>query len=77
MLKEYCIAVPGQFFFTRKLLLNPRASFPSPVLVATGTAHVGEGIVNSWGLDEDEEDEPQTEDRKTGTLCERLVFFVM
>ncbi|ROI16025.1 Exosome complex component RRP45 [Anabarilius grahami] len=41
------------------------ASVPSPVLVATGTAQVGEGIVNSWGLDEDEEDEPLTEDRKT------------
>ncbi|XP_016136192.1 exosome complex component RRP45 [Sinocyclocheilus grahami] len=38
---------------------------PSPVLVAMGTAQVGEGIVNSWALDEDEEDEPQTEDRKT------------
>uniref|UniRef100_A0A8C2FRS3 Exosome complex component RRP45 n=1 Tax=Cyprinus carpio TaxID=7962 RepID=A0A8C2FRS3_CYPCA len=37
----------------------------SPVLVAMGTAQVGEGIVNSWGLDEDEEDEPQTEDTKT------------
>lgn len=63
-------------YFTLILLLNPRASVPSPVLVATGTAHVGEGIVNSWGLDEDEEDEPQTEDRKTGKLCERLVCFL-
>ncbi|KTF96570.1 hypothetical protein cypCar_00035191 [Cyprinus carpio] len=41
------------------------ASVSSPVLVAMGTAQVGEGIVNSWGLDEDEEDEPQTEDTKT------------
>lgn len=62
-------------YFTQILLLNPRASVPSPVLVATGTAQVGEGIVNSWGLDEDEEDEPLTEDRKTGTLCVRLVCF--
>ncbi|XP_050975065.1 exosome complex component RRP45 [Labeo rohita] len=38
---------------------------PSPVLVGMGTAQVGEGIVNSWGLDEEEEDEPQTEDTKT------------
>ncbi|NP_001006077.1 exosome complex component RRP45 [Danio rerio] len=38
---------------------------PSPILVATGTAQIGEGIVNSWGLDEDEDDELQTEDRKT------------
>uniref|UniRef100_A0A671RCP3 Exosome complex component RRP45 n=1 Tax=Sinocyclocheilus anshuiensis TaxID=1608454 RepID=A0A671RCP3_9TELE len=43
---------------------------PSPVLVAMGTAQVGEGIVNSWALDEDEEDEPQTEDRKTGTVSD-------
>ncbi|XP_051561420.1 exosome complex component RRP45 [Myxocyprinus asiaticus] len=42
---------------------------PSPVLVATGTAQVGDGLVNSWGLEEDEEDEPQmTEDRKTGEV---------
>ncbi|XP_052420697.1 exosome complex component RRP45 [Carassius gibelio] len=38
---------------------------PSPVLVGMGTAQIGEGIVNSWALEEDEEDESQTEDRKT------------
>uniref|UniRef100_A0A9R1SIU0 Exosome complex component RRP45 n=2 Tax=Cyprinus carpio TaxID=7962 RepID=A0A9R1SIU0_CYPCA len=38
---------------------------PSAVLVGMGTAQIGEGIVNSWALEEDEEDEPQTEDRKT------------
>uniref|UniRef100_A0A9J8C2N6 Exosome complex component RRP45 n=1 Tax=Cyprinus carpio carpio TaxID=630221 RepID=A0A9J8C2N6_CYPCA len=45
---------------------TPTEAVSSPVLVAMGTAQVGEGIVNSWGLDEDEEDEPQTEDTKTG-----------
>uniref|UniRef100_A0A8C1RVH0 Exosome complex component RRP45 n=1 Tax=Cyprinus carpio TaxID=7962 RepID=A0A8C1RVH0_CYPCA len=45
--------------------INILRSVSSPVLVAMGTAQVGEGIVNSWGLDEDEEDEPQTEDTKT------------
>lgn len=55
-------------YFTQILLLDPRASVSSPVLVATGTAQVGEGIVNAWGLDEDEEDEPQTEDTKTGSV---------
>lgn len=44
---------------------TPTEADSSPVLVAMGTAQVGEGIVNSWGLDEDEEDEPQTEDTKT------------
>ncbi|XP_026059711.1 exosome complex component RRP45 [Carassius auratus] len=44
---------------------TPTEVVSSPVLVAMGTAQVGEGIVNSWGLDEDEEDEPQTEDTKT------------
>uniref|UniRef100_A0A8C2FU50 Exosome complex component RRP45 n=1 Tax=Cyprinus carpio TaxID=7962 RepID=A0A8C2FU50_CYPCA len=44
---------------------TPTEAVSSPVLVAMGTAQVGEGIVNSWGLDEDEEDEPQTEDTKT------------
>ncbi|XP_051993732.1 exosome complex component RRP45 [Xyrauchen texanus] len=44
---------------------TPTEAVDSPVLVATGTAQVGEGLVNSWGLEEDEEDEPQmTEDRK-------------
>ncbi|XP_065110694.1 exosome complex component RRP45 [Paramisgurnus dabryanus] len=41
---------------------------PSPVLCATGTAQVGEGVVNSWGLEEEEEeeeDEQMTENRKT------------
>lgn len=55
-------------YFTQILLLDPRASDSSPVLVAMGTAQVGEGIVNPWGLDEDEEDEPQTEDTKTGSV---------
>ncbi|XP_043100527.1 exosome complex component RRP45 isoform X1 [Puntigrus tetrazona] len=44
---------------------TPTKAVSSPVLVAMGTAQVGEGLVNSWGLDEDEEDEPQTEDTKT------------
>ncbi len=39
-----------------------------------GTAQVGEGIMNSWGLDEDEEDEPQTEDTKTGSVWDLCVF---
>uniref|UniRef100_A0A9J8BNX4 Exosome complex component RRP45 n=1 Tax=Cyprinus carpio carpio TaxID=630221 RepID=A0A9J8BNX4_CYPCA len=47
---------------------TPTEAVSSPVLVAMGTAQVGEGIVNSWGLDEDEEDEPQTEDTKTGSV---------
>ncbi|KTG02976.1 hypothetical protein cypCar_00021861 [Cyprinus carpio] len=42
-----------------------KTSVPSAVLVGMGTAQIGEGIVNSWALEEDEEDEPQTEDRKT------------
>ncbi|TRY94478.1 hypothetical protein DNTS_004616 [Danionella cerebrum] len=42
-------------------------SAASPVLVATGTAQVGEGIVNSWGLEEDEDDEVIIEDKGGGT----------
>lgn len=50
------------------LILDPIIRVSSPVLCATGTARVGEGLVNSWGLEEEEEDEPQmTEDRKTGS----------
>lgn len=44
----------------------------SPVLCAAGTAQVGEGLVNSWGLEEEEEEEESqmTEDRKRGsTFC--------
>lgn len=35
---------------------------PSPIIVATGTGQVGEGLQNTWGLEEeDEEDESQRE----------------
>uniref|UniRef100_A0A8C2FTF0 Exosome complex component RRP45 n=1 Tax=Cyprinus carpio TaxID=7962 RepID=A0A8C2FTF0_CYPCA len=54
---------------------TPTEAVSSPVLVAMGTAQVGEGIVNSWGLDEDEEDEPQTEDTKTGSSnCKHTLY---
>uniref|UniRef100_A0A4W4EWS9 Exosome complex component RRP45 n=1 Tax=Electrophorus electricus TaxID=8005 RepID=A0A4W4EWS9_ELEEL len=41
---------------------------PSPVIVATGTGQVGEGLQNTWGLDEeDEEEESGTKVEKRGT----------
>ncbi|KAL6466743.1 hypothetical protein MHYP_G00245470 [Metynnis hypsauchen] len=32
-------------------------SVPSPVIVATGTGQVGEGLQNTWGLDEEDAEE--------------------
>uniref|UniRef100_A0A671MW24 Exosome complex component RRP45 n=1 Tax=Sinocyclocheilus anshuiensis TaxID=1608454 RepID=A0A671MW24_9TELE len=55
---------------------TPTEAVSSPVLVAMGTAQVGEGIVNSWGLDEDEEDEPQTEDTKTGSSDCKYTLYI-
>ncbi|KAK1792590.1 hypothetical protein P4O66_012519 [Electrophorus voltai] len=38
---------------------------PSPVIVATGTGQVGEGLQNTWGLDEEDEEE------ESGTKVEK------
>ncbi|KAK3507490.1 hypothetical protein QTP70_027017 [Hemibagrus guttatus] len=35
----------------------PPEVVPSPVIVATGTGQVGEGLENTWGLEEDDEEE--------------------
>ncbi|XP_026882323.2 exosome complex component RRP45 [Electrophorus electricus] len=40
---------------------------PSPVIVATGTGQVGEGLQNTWGLDEEDEEE------ESGTKVEKRV----
>lgn len=40
-----------------KCALDPLIRVPSPVIVATGTGQVGEGLENTWGLEEDDEEE--------------------
>lgn len=60
-------------------ILDPIFSVSSPVVCATGTAQVGEGLVNSWGLEEDEDegDESQmTEDRKTGSVFCTFLYYL-
>ncbi|XP_045572243.1 exosome complex component RRP45 [Salmo salar] len=39
----------------------PPQTVPSPVLTAPGTGQVGEGLENSWGLEEEEEEEETME----------------
>ncbi|KAG7313996.1 hypothetical protein KOW79_022492 [Hemibagrus wyckioides] len=45
----------------------PPEVVPSPVIVATGTGQVGEGLENTWGLEEDDEEEEMADvtERKT------------
>lgn len=55
---------------------------PSPVIVATGTGQVGEGLQNTWGLDEEDEEEEVSDineqENKKGTvpaeICKRLRY---
>ncbi|TSO98542.1 Exosome complex component RRP45 [Bagarius yarrelli] len=37
----------------------PPEVVPSPVIVATGTGQVGEGLQNAWGLEEEDDDEEE------------------
>lgn len=45
--------------YSRLVLHQPWDSVPSPVLTAPGTGQVGEGLENSWGLEEEEEEEEE------------------
>ncbi|KAF4071558.1 hypothetical protein AMELA_G00274720 [Ameiurus melas] len=40
----------------------PPEVVPSPVIVATGTGQVGEGLQNTWGLEDDEDEEEEMSD---------------
>ena len=53
---------PSSCFFTSvtsPLSLTVGGRVSSPVLPAPGTGQVGEGLQNSWGLEEEEEDEDE------------------
>ncbi|KAB5518499.1 hypothetical protein PHYPO_G00166720 [Pangasianodon hypophthalmus] len=39
----------------------PPETVPSPVIVANGTGQVGEGLQNTWGLEEDDEEEEMSD----------------
>ncbi|XP_027030351.1 exosome complex component RRP45 [Tachysurus fulvidraco] len=39
----------------------PPEVVPSPVIVATGTGQVGEGLENTWGLEEDDDEEEMSD----------------
>ncbi|XP_053475570.1 exosome complex component RRP45 [Ictalurus furcatus] len=40
----------------------PPEVVPSPVIVATGTGQVGEGLQNTWGLEDDDDEEEEMSD---------------
>jgi len=46
----------------------PNKTVPSPVLPIPGTGQVGEGVLNTWGLEEDEEDEEEEEEEEEENL---------
>ncbi|GAA6070949.1 exosome complex component RRP45, partial [Tachysurus ichikawai] len=50
---------------------------PSPVIVATGTGQVGEGLENTWGLEEDDDEEemsdvPERKKKKDAAKWQRI-----
>lgn len=65
-------------------LLDTLISVPSPVIVATGTGQVGEGLQSTWGLEDDDDEEEEMSDltereKKKGTvsviryICYKLI----
>lgn len=63
-------------FYARDL--DSLISVPSPVIVATGTGQVGEGLQNTWGLEEDDDEGEEMADvtereQKKGTVTNKQI----
>lgn len=48
------------YFFTNWLALTTHARVSSPVVTVPGVGQIGQGLQNTWGLEEDEEHEEES-----------------